>query len=133
MKFKLFFLLLVFSASIVRSQSSCGKMGKNSIPHHQIMTNGGYQAHDTCLNKKLSIVFHIVLDSNNVPVTTPADLATCITNLNTYFKRICITFMNCSTNYIPNYNYNKWEDVTHEPPVFANYYVDSTINIYLVE
>jgi len=25
------------------------------------------------------------------------------------------------------------QDVEHEPPVFDNYYIDSTINIYLVE
>lgn len=135
MKIKLiFFLLVLFSVLTTKSQT-CGTVpsAKYMQSHMNLMTSGSYQAHDTCLNKKLSIVFHIVLDSTNAPGVTPADLATCIDTLNSFFKRICITFMNCSTNYIPNFNYNEWRDIEHEPVVFDNYYVDSTINIYLVE
>lgn len=135
MKFKLLFFLGVFFSCFAVNAQTCGThfSAKQMKSHFELMSSGSYQAHDTCLNKKLSIVFHIVLDSNNAPGVTPTDLSDCIDKLNLYFKRICITFMNCSTNYIPNYNYNKWQDVEHEPPVFANYYVDSTINIYLVE
>lgn len=135
MKIKLLLLWVVFFSFFVVKAQTCGThfSAKYMKSHLELMSSGSYQAHDTCLNKKLSIVFHIVLDSNNAPGVTPTDLSDCIDKLNTYFKRICITFMNCSTNYIPNFNYNKWEDETHEPPVFANYYVDSTINIYLVE
>jgi len=88
--------------------------------------------HDTCLNKTLSVMFYIVLDSMGNPNVTNADIATCIANLNKYFKPICITFQACSTQYIPNYNYNEWVDYVHEPIVKNNYYTPNTINIYLV-
>lgn len=136
MKIKIFLsLLIVFSLSYVNAQDRCGTIVSDDYMrvHYNQVSSLNYQAHDTCLNKKLSIIFHIVLDSSNNAGVTPGDLSACVNQLNSYFDRICITFMNCSTNYIPNYNYNQWQDNIHEPPVFANYYADSVINIYIVE
>ncbi|HEY1038974.1 MAG TPA: M43 family zinc metalloprotease [Bacteroidia bacterium] len=134
MKFILLILsFTVFSLSMAKAQGCGTNTAKYMQSHQQIMSSSGYQAHDTCLNKKLSLIFHVVLDSNNAPGVTPADISTCVDNLNRYFKRICITFMNCTTNYISNFNYNRWEQDPHEKQIYNNYYVDSTINIYLVE
>ena len=91
--------------------------------------------HDTCLNKKLSIVFYVFLDSLGNPNVTSGQINSCITILNKYFDPICITFMNCSTVYIPEHEYNKWIAPNHENKIVGNYnwYTEKTINIYLVQ
>jgi hypothetical protein len=128
----LFLLLIFFITGKAQTQgTTAGAASKKNHNDHIATVN--YQAHDTCLNKKLSIIFHVVLDSSNNTGIAPSDLTTCVNNLNNYFKRICITFMNCSTNYIPNFNYNQWDGQIHEPMVLPNYYVDSCINIYVVQ
>lgn len=96
--------------------------------------------HDTCLNKKFSIVFYLIQDSTyNLTVPNSNVLNGIINNtltpfvnlLNTTFKRICVSFMNCSTVVIPNYPYNDWTQNIIDPVVTANWYTDKTINIYL--
>jgi hypothetical protein len=128
----LFLLLILF---VTGNAQTCGTTASAAYmrTHYNTISSVSYQPHDTCLNKKLSILFHVVLDSSNNTGIVPSDLTTCVNNLNNYFKRICITFMNCSTNYIPNFNYNQWNGPIHEPMVFPNYYVDSVINIYVVQ
>lgn len=102
----------------------------------QIQAANSLLPHDTCLNKKLSIVFYVFLDSMYNPGVTAANINTCITNLNKYFKPICIKFEACSTQYIPEHEYNKWDKPNHEFKITGNsynYFTDKTINIYLVD
>ncbi|MBA3664400.1 MAG: hypothetical protein H0W61_09355 [Bacteroidetes bacterium] len=96
--------------------------------------------HDTCLNKKFSIVFYLIQDSTyNLSVPNANVLNNIITNtitpfvnlLNATFKRICVSFANCSTVVIPNYPFNKWNQNIVDPVVTANWYTDKTINFYL--
>jgi hypothetical protein len=104
----------------------------NLIPVQNLVTT---LKHDTCLNKKFSIVFYVVLDSNYTwgPGFGPGNLTSCVNILNNAFKRICVSFANCSTVVIPNYKYNKWRADVHEPVVTNNWYTDKTINIYCVD
>jgi hypothetical protein len=90
--------------------------------------------HDTCLKKKLSVVFYVFLDSTGAPGVTQAQINACIDTLNRYFDPICITFESCSTKYVPEYEYNEWDKTVHEPKMVGNYnyYTEKTINIYLV-
>src|SRR6476661_4750193 len=83
-------------------------------------------AHDTCLEKKFSIVFHVVLDSNFVPLASQGLLDTVVDTINDRFKRICVTFMNCSTSYLPNYTWGKWKKEPTGLNVIPNYYVENT-------
>lgn len=89
--------------------------------------------HDTCLNRDLSVVFHIVLDSTGQPGVSVAALDASIAMLNQVWKPICIKFSRCSLNYVPDYNYNQWNDNIHEGPFFGNYFVDNTIDVVLVD
>jgi hypothetical protein len=90
--------------------------------------------HDTCLDKKFSIVFYIVLDSNySVGSSTQSTLTMIIDTLNSRFKHICVSFENCSTVFIPNYPFNKWKKNITDPVVTANWYTTKTINFYLVD
>jgi hypothetical protein len=91
--------------------------------------------HDTCLNKKFSIVFYVVEDSTYAwgGNLQPTHLTSCVTNLNNAFKRICVQFLNCSTVVIPNYTYNNWTQTITDPVVTSNWRTDKTLCIYLVD
>lgn len=90
--------------------------------------------HDTCLDKKFSIVFYIVLDSNyTVASATQATLNMVIDTLNDRFRHICVSFENCSTVFIPNHPFNKWRQNITEAVVTANWYTDKTINFYITD
>lgn len=98
--------------------------------------------HDTCLNKQFSIVFYIVLDSTSVGTpsypgvgaATSATLSQLINDLNSVFRPICVSFVNCTTVYIPNYSYGvHWKPSQTEPIVTATWYTEKTINMYFVD
>lgn len=121
---------------LAQTKIECGnKMSAVELQNHyaRVQSIGTLLPHDTCLNRELSIVFHIVLDSSKQTGIVLTDLDVCIDKLNAAWKPICITFKKCSVNYVPDYNYNKWQDIYHEPRFSSNYYVDNTIDIVLVE
>ncbi len=91
--------------------------------------------HDTCLNKKFSIVFYVVLDSLAPPTwggIGPSNLIAAVDSLNNKFKKICVSFQSCSTVVIHNYVYNQFVQVPHEVQITSNWYTTQTLNIYLV-
>lgn len=89
--------------------------------------------HDTCLNKKFSIVFYLVQDSlNSLPNNINTySLSSIISTLNAVFSRICVSFENCKTIIIPNNEYNKWKVTITDSVVISNWYYPNTINIYI--
>ena len=98
--------------------------------------------HNTCLKKQFSIVFYVVLDSgatatpssSGVGLATPANLSFLVSQINLAFKPICVSFVNCTTIFIPNHMYGKsWLKNPTESFVTAGYYTDKTINFYLVD
>lgn len=97
--------------------------------------------HDTCLNKKFSIVFYVIQDSLNSlpnnPLGNPQNyintysLSAVINVLNTAFARICVSFENCKTVIIPNSEYNNWKVGITDSVVMSNWYYPNTINFYI--
>ena len=137
-----FYLLVIFSfvCGNTFSQKECGtelmpNYASERAKFQQLMASSALLPHDTCLNKKLSIVFYVFLDSLGNPGVTAANINSCITILNKYFKPICIKFESCSTKYIPEHEYNKWDRPNHETKIVGNYnyYTHKTINIYVVD
>jgi len=125
---KTLFTYFILSALFFSSQIKNGGIGSNPITQNMVVT----LKHDTCLNKKFSIVFYVVLDSNYSPgVATTATLNSLVANFNTAFKRICVEFLNCSTVYIPHHPFNNWTKTIVDPIVTSNWYTDKTINIYI--
>ena len=102
--------------------------------HYSLLTlNGDYIPQDTCLNKRFSLVIHVVLDSSGQPGITPIEIAQGVDTLNKYFKPICVSFEACVIKEIKDYNYNEWVDTIHQPVVQLTYHDANVINIYLVE
>jgi len=96
--------------------------------------------HDTCLNKKFSIVVYVFDDSlqtisNNVGGILTAiesvTIASKINYLNNLFSRICVRFAHCSTVVIPHYAFERWPDVSIERMLYNNYATPNTINLFL--
>jgi hypothetical protein len=89
--------------------------------------------HDTCLDKKFSVVFYMIQDSlGSKTIANTANFRnTAISVLNSVFKRICVSFESCSTVVIPVYPYNEWVAGVADLNVVPNWYTDKTINIYL--
>lgn len=130
--------IIFFIPFVIKSQdnSKCGfKMSAAELQNHyaKVLSMTSMLPHDTCLNRELSLVFHIVLDSMGQPGVTQAEIDVCVTNLNLAWKPICISFKSCSLNYVPDYNYNQWEEDYDEPTFSGNYYGDNTIDVVLVE
>lgn len=137
-----FYLLVIFCVvwGNAFSQKECStelmpNYASERAQYQQLLASSDLLPHDTCLNKKLSIVFYVFLDSLGNPGVTAANINACVNNLNKYFKRICIKFESCSTKYIPEHEYNKWDRPNHETKIVGNYnyYTHKTINIYLVD
>jgi hypothetical protein len=131
-------IILLLLPTIFKAQinTGCGnKLSAANLQKHyaRMQSLPSILPHDTCLNRELSVVFHIVLDSSNKTGINLADLDACISKLNVAWKPLCVTFKKCSLNYIPNYNYNQWKDVADEQTCVKNYCVSNTINIFLVE
>lgn len=142
MRLKLILLVIITFCSFPSFSQDCGsKLMPNYAALRQQYNNqiaapsGTLLPHDTCLNKKLSIVFYVFLDSLYQPNVTTGQYAACINILNKYFKPICLQFMNCSTKFIPEHEYNEWDRDNHENKMTGNYnyFTEKTINIYLVE
>jgi hypothetical protein len=111
---------------------------KTTFPSKPKLGTGSTQmvyttAHDTCLDKKFSIVFYFIQDSaNSMPNNHTHTLtAAIISTLNFVFKPICVSFENCSTVYIPVYPYNEWYAHITDQVVTSNWYTENTINFYL--
>lgn len=97
--------------------------------------------HDTCLDKKFSIVFYFI--QNNMMTLGPATYSlpngvqsirdSIIFRLNKVFKPICVSFVNCTTVVIPNHPFNDWTKNGIDTIVTSNWYTEKTINLYLPE
>jgi hypothetical protein len=127
----LLFLYACFCGKAQLNQTLSSKAKSNAASIQNLVST---LDHDTCLDKKFSIVFYIVQDSTySVGSATQATLNAVVNALNTTFKPICVSFENCSTVLIPNYPFNKWKKNITEPVVTSNWYTAKTINFYIVD
>lgn len=143
---KFVLIVLLFSFLVPLAQNTQKKPGSkktstttNASSSKQINNNHTQNlvttlTHDTCLNRKFSIVFYVILDSAGMPgQANPAALNQFIDTLNNRFRRICVKFENCSTVYISNHSYAEWYRPTTDTIVTSQWHTDKTINIYLVD
>lgn len=99
--------------------------------NNMIQNNVNTLKHDLCVNKKFSVVFYVIADTNGNNTVPAANLTACINLLNSVFAPICVSFMNCSTVVIPHHPFNRWTEDTIEPACRAMYFTPNVINIYL--
>lgn len=85
-----------------------------------------------CVNKKFSIVAHIVLDSLKRPGTSQADILRDIDSLNEAMKDVCISFQICELNIIENSVFNYFHEDSVWSELRFNYNKKNRINMYFV-
>lgn len=86
-----------------------------SVNAQELLTT---QAPLPCLNKKFTIVAHIVRDSLGEANIQEADIMESVDSLNFHFAPICASFEICEFNYIDNFQYDtldadrpEWEEM----------------------
>jgi len=117
-----------------KSNSTSTVSQLKTISNNQAQNLVNTMQHDTCLHRKFSIVFYVLLDSLYLPgQASNQNIAMFMDTLNSRFSRICVQFENCSTVYIPNHSYAEWYRPTTDSIVTSQWYTHRTINIYLVD
>lgn len=91
------------------------------------------QAPLPCLNKKFTIVIHIVKDSLGNTGVNPDQLVNSIDSLNIYFEPICVSFEVCEINIIDNFRYNLLRNENEWAELQVNYHEKNRINMFFVE
>ncbi len=91
------------------------------------------QAPLPCLNKKVSVVAHIVRDSLGNPNITEDSILVAMDTTNSFFKPICLEFEICEFRYIDNFQYdlvmspNYWEEMQ------VKYHQNNRLNLFFVD
>ena len=85
-----------------------------------------------CLDKKFSVVAHLVEDSLGNSVITEADILSNIDTLNRYFSPICVSFEVCEFKYIKDWRYDEFNVDSHWVEMQVKYHEEERINIFYV-
>jgi len=112
-------------------KQSNSKTDQRNSQHTSVM-QAGSTTPTQCLNKKLSVVIHIITDSLNHPNITQAAINNGLVTLNADFAPICLSFFICKQDTIYNYKYYDFDEVKETPEVHNLYEVQNMINVYIV-
>jgi hypothetical protein len=133
--FALGFLLVFFSgyAQVKKSTVTPSKTtNQKNVFHTPSIQQAASTAPIQCLNKKLSLAVHVVLDSLYLAHVTQAQINSALAVLNADFSRICLSFFICKQDTILNYKYYKFNNPQEIPEVHQIYEVHNMINVYVV-
>lgn len=90
-----------------------------------------------CLNKKFSVLAHIVLDSLGNPNLSEGAVTGAVTGLNDLFSPICVSFEVCEFRYIENFQYDSIKAGTTPLPNWdelqIKYHQNFRINMFFPE
>lgn len=84
------------------------------------------------VNKSLTIVAHIILDSLKSPVADSNTIKQEIANMNKYFAPIGLSFQICKVNLIANYAFEDLKDSEELEEMLNMHHVDNRINMFFV-
>lgn len=85
-----------------------------------------------CLDRKFSIIVHIVKDSLGQAVFNQQELTDGIDGIHLAFKDICVTFEICETRIIDNFQYYDLDTATELSELMVKYYEKNRINMFIV-
>ncbi|MEQ8910279.1 MAG: M43 family zinc metalloprotease [Vicingaceae bacterium] len=86
-----------------------------------------------CIEKKFSIVAHIVLDSSGNANILESDILDNIDFLNQHFEPICVSFEICDFNYVANYQYDSLHEDKERPEIRVKNDLKDRINMMFIE
>ena len=117
MRLKLLFLLIAFATTSISVAQDLHFKDK-ALP---------------CLDKKISIVVHLVKDQAGLTNITEAQLNTELQAANQMFSPICLSFDFCEIREIDNFQYNTVDSMGVWEEMQVTYNVPGKINVYYVE
>lgn len=85
-----------------------------------------------CLDKKFTIIAHIVRDSAGIENITIADINSSLATVNQYFKPICVSFEICEVRYIDNFQYDSLYQDVEWAQAQIDFNQENRINMYFV-
>jgi hypothetical protein len=86
-----------------------------------------------CIDKKFTVVAHIVLDSLGNPNIGAQGIYSNFNALNDYFEPICVSFEVCEIKYITNSTYNVHSEIAHWQDLQTLYHQKNRINVFYIE
>jgi len=86
-----------------------------------------------CLNKKFSIIAHIVKDSLGSAGIAEASILAKINSVNSYFSDICVSFEVCEFRYIDNFQYDSLVAPVEWSLLQTDYHEANRINMFFVK
>lgn len=87
----------------------------------------------TCIDKKFSVVVHIVKDSLHKANVSESTIIAAIAGASQQFAPICVSFQVCEIRYIDNYAYDDIDMNKDFPEMQHQYNLKNRINIYYVQ
>lgn len=93
----------------------------------------GFIGANDCYHKTFSIQVYITEDKNGELNITPAEIQTAVTQLNTYFDKICVQFAICGFDTIPNTDHDTIQISEDDRQITSLYHRENTINLYVVQ
>lgn len=97
---------------------------------NQLLT---YEQPLPCLNKKFTVVVHLVEDIDGNTNVDEQLVLEDIAGANNYWDEICVSFEVCEVRTIPNYNYDNIDREIEWPQMLIEYHQANRINIFYVE
>jgi hypothetical protein len=85
-----------------------------------------------CLDRRFSIIAHIVKDSLGQPNITEPAITSAISAVNVYFSPICVSFEICEFRYIDNFQYDDLDTATELSELMIKYHENYRINMFMV-
>lgn len=85
-----------------------------------------------CLNKKFTILPHIVLDQLGNTGITENEIQASIDELNVYFEPICVSFELCAFDTITNWQFDVLDDDEEYQDLLVKYHKQNRINLFFV-
>ncbi len=86
-----------------------------------------------CLNKKFSIIAHIVKDSLGNPGITEASILAKLNGVNSLFSDICVSFEVCEFRYIDNFQYDSLVAPVEWSLLQTDYHEANRMNMFFVK
>ena len=86
-----------------------------------------------CLNKKFSVIVHIVKDTFGIPNILESQIQTRLGLATSLFSEVCVSFEICEFRYIDNFQYNKLDPGFEWDQLQNEYHVKNHINMFFVK
>ena len=90
------------------------------------------QAPLPCLNKKVSVVAHIVRDSFGNTGITEEEILAVMDTTNSFFSPICLSFEICEFRMIDNFQYDSLMSENHWEEMQVKYHQNNRFNLFFV-